>query len=702
MEKSKFLAFVVVALLLCFGIADAAQLPASDVPRVTTLAKDITLGSTIVQSGFDQLLDNKDLSALRQGQVNFQGNPYNFKEIIAFHNVAAGYDDGVMGLRVITSLTSLDDDYKDGIYLEASKDAMGYYYVFDTPIDISKSTNANPLLIKFYNTQIDIISVIDEKTFDARVWDGKEITMPVSSMVFFNDQRITLLKVAGNSATFRAGNVQKVISGLDTLAGADIELLGTTANTATFAIGSYAKKRITNGDAWIVPCGKSYARQACSAVNPDWVWAVDDLTTNDALGNDLYGSADNSSPGPTLGIRNDYIVNDKSDNPPTMSEAYDFPSNTFGVRFDSLARPSASTTIKYMDLKISLQNADFSAVFSGQSNKPSFLIESSAPSPGLEVLDGNKYIRTNKIWLSVNKANQNLIDILYQNNKKIALARTVNQAAGSNEIGRINHGQTNGNAAVLRLTGQPNADDVRLVLAINADGIANGKDNLEAWLGTLNGEFASLGMSADKVKPKVMLDNVPELVAKGATFSMDVYVSDNKALSTIKTLINGQVVSTLVIPSYWPDRDKLGWAGSPRFNTNLLNGGICFTGWVPGLPGGTYNICDHNITIEATDTDGNSASATARIHVVEYNTATRFGDDVNSPDFNVNADASKLIWKGGQPDDIRLGTKDENHRTKYGIVIANPLENSKSNQVLLKIPNTQIKARIIVFGKYYS
>ena len=574
MEKLKLFALLTIILLFCYGVAEAAQLPTTDAPKLTMLAKDISLGNVLVsQNGFNRILDNKDLGALKQSQIKFQGNLYDFREIIAFHDDAGGLG-GEAGPQVATSLTSLsgtEDNYKDGIYLETLKGAMGYYYIFDTPIDISKATKANPLLMKFYNTQIDIISVADEKTFDARVWDGKEITMAVGGTMLLNGQRVVLFKVAGNSATFFVGKAQKVISGLDTIAGSDIELLSTTANTATFIIGTYVSKTITNGDAWIVPCGKSYSRQACSANNPDWAWAVDDLTTN-TKGNDLYGKIDGNS-SPTLGIRNDYVVNDKSDSPPTMGGAYDFPSNLFGVRFDKLSAP-----IQYMDLKISLQNADFSAVFPEQKNKPSFLLETSTPLAKLDIFDGNKYISASKIWLSINKADKNLIDVIYYNGRKIALARTINQAAGDNEIARVNYKQTSGNAVTLQLTGKPNTDDIHLVANINADGVAQGKDNLEMWLGTLNGEFASLGLSASKIKPKVMLDGVPELVAKGSTFSMYVHVSDNKALSTIKTLINRQVVLTLNFPSSWPERDKLRWDGSPAFNTNFIDGGTCFNG----------------------------------------------------------------------------------------------------------------------------
>jgi len=47
----------------------------------------------------------------------------------------------------------------------------------------------------------------------------------------------------------------------------------------------------------------------------------------------------------------------------------------------------------------------------------------------------------------------------------------------------------------------------------------------------------------------------------------------------------------------------------------------------------------------------------------------------------------------------QLGSKDEDHRTIYGIIMKNPKSNSASDQVVLEIPNDQVKANIVIKDK---
>ncbi|RME55470.1 S-layer protein, partial [Candidatus Woesearchaeota archaeon] len=59
-------------------------------------------------------------------------------------------------------------------------------------------------------------------------------------------------------------------------------------------------------------------------------------------------------------------------------------------------------------------------------------------------------------------------------------------------------------------------------------------------------------------------------------------------------------------------------------------------------------------------------------------------------------EGTELLWGSGQ---TAIGTKDEDHRTYYGIVIKEPKGQSSSDRVKLMIPNDQVFANIVIKGK---
>jgi len=62
-------------------------------------------------------------------------------------------------------------------------------------------------------------------------------------------------------------------------------------------------------------------------------------------------------------------------------------------------------------------------------------------------------------------------------------------------------------------------------------------------------------------------------------------------------------------------------------------------------------------------------------------------------------EAGELQWGANDQNTITwrsIGTKNEDHRTMYGIIIRNPLLHSTSDEVVLEIPNEQVMAKIIV------
>lgn len=61
-------------------------------------------------------------------------------------------------------------------------------------------------------------------------------------------------------------------------------------------------------------------------------------------------------------------------------------------------------------------------------------------------------------------------------------------------------------------------------------------------------------------------------------------------------------------------------------------------------------------------------------------------------------EASELFW-GTAASGANLGTKDEDHRTIYGIIIKDPKSNGASDQVVLEIPRDQVQANVVVKGQ---
>ncbi len=59
-------------------------------------------------------------------------------------------------------------------------------------------------------------------------------------------------------------------------------------------------------------------------------------------------------------------------------------------------------------------------------------------------------------------------------------------------------------------------------------------------------------------------------------------------------------------------------------------------------------------------------------------------------------EAGELSWGSSLNGGTTIGTKDENHRTKYGIIIKDPKSQGASDKVVLKIPSDQVQVNIVV------
>ncbi|MBI2663256.1 S-layer protein [Candidatus Woesearchaeota archaeon] len=69
-------------------------------------------------------------------------------------------------------------------------------------------------------------------------------------------------------------------------------------------------------------------------------------------------------------------------------------------------------------------------------------------------------------------------------------------------------------------------------------------------------------------------------------------------------------------------------------------------------------------------------------------------------------EAGELVYGEGafatSSQEINIGTKDEDHRTKYGIIIRDPKSNGASDQVVLEVPSDQVMANVVIKGSAAS
>ncbi|HIH14033.1 MAG TPA: S-layer protein [Nanoarchaeota archaeon] len=497
--------------------------------------KDIVLGDNIGlpnSGGFDQELDHGDIASLKDDSLTFQSTSYDYREMLVWHNATQGSAFAV-GPQIATSLTSIggvEDDYKDGIYLEANKGTIGYYYVLDSTINISKTTSSDPLALSFLGRKMKITTVTDSNTFTARV--GQEAFMNVGDTITIEGKKV-LLKNVG-SATTNAPFIVDVDGVVETLnvntaeTVNGLEILGTDAfysdnvneRSASIVVGKDASETYNDGDKFVQPCGVAYKRAECKKENPDWVWDVDGLDTSAA--GDTITTGDTTKP--SIGVINDYTVNDFSDNPPAAGGKYDLPLGGYEIRFNKLTVPDTD----YMTLTVTFESsADFSADASAttprlgasQASEPAFLIEVTE-AEGIEVLKSDgAYAKTNKIWLTINDSFQtNTTDVVYRNPTDGKATWASNIGPGGT-VGRVAYGETKTTNVVMLLNGNLTAgtgldpyvaNKLNLTFDIRDDNnyMLNAADDISVWLGnTAGGDFATLGASLNSEEAREVIWN---------------------------------------------------------------------------------------------------------------------------------------------------------------------------------------------------
>ncbi|MBS3145305.1 hypothetical protein J4414_00690, partial [Candidatus Woesearchaeota archaeon] len=144
----------------------------------------------------DNEIDDEDVPSLLDSTVNFQSKEYDFKEAVYLWN--AGSTSSYAGSpSLYTSLTSSDDDYGTDVVMELAKKSIGYYYVFDESINVSKATSSDSLELDFLGKRLKITGA-SATQFTAQV--GEEHFMKVGDSVTVEGKVVTLNNVGSGGA----------------------------------------------------------------------------------------------------------------------------------------------------------------------------------------------------------------------------------------------------------------------------------------------------------------------------------------------------------------------------------------------------------------------------------------------------------------------------------------------------------------------
>ena len=205
----------------------------------------------------DNEIDDEDIETLADSSVNFQSKEYDYREAVFLYS--GGSTIAQIGSPALyTSLTSADDDYGTDVVMEVIKKAIGYYYVFDETINVSKTKSSDALEIDFLGQRIKITGA-SATQFTAQV--GEEHFMNVGDSVVVSGKTVTLNNVGSGGAinVDVDGEIETVsASGTETINGIEINNDETfydsndvSARSATLIIGTDAVETYKDGDAYV-------------------------------------------------------------------------------------------------------------------------------------------------------------------------------------------------------------------------------------------------------------------------------------------------------------------------------------------------------------------------------------------------------------------------------------------------------------------
>ena len=547
----------------------------STVTVVGGQSEDVPLTANLAASNqFDSVLTDDDIESLIDGEVTFQSTSYDVSEELLLNLNK--------NTSIQTSLSSSDDDYTSDVRMEVEKNALVYLHRFDESIQVNKTTNADPLEIKFLGKTLKITSVDSATKITASV--GTEYVLSSGEVVEVDGKTITLSKVgSGGDVAVEVDGVSKILSDGQTATVNGIEIKNSdqfydsnnqASSSANLIIGTDAVDTVQDG-------GKYFGGDdTCSNDDPKdpdcWKWVVKNMNnigtttyTSTAANGISWGTA--ATAGPVLALQNDFALNDYKDNPPKAGECIAFPNDYLSICFDSL------TTNDEEDLKITLQ------VDSG--------FDSEASEAGVTIASGSKALLISS-----------------------------------------------------------NVDDT---LAIDVDAAGFGPN------GTL---------SSDIKTDKIWLNPHNDT-------TMGIYYENTNGV----TVLAGRTGESNRSNFAYIDNSKVRGTTGTAIVFNLTTEGI-----VNATGSSLY------LSLEPADTDLTPAASDTII--TRWNVTN--GHIVNSLGHSISSEEStELQWET-----TGIGTKDEDHRSRFGIIIKNPKSKGSGDKVDLEVPTDYMQANVVIKG----
>ncbi|MBS3095701.1 hypothetical protein J4231_03400, partial [Candidatus Woesearchaeota archaeon] len=225
------------------------------------VSEDIPLGWPIADDNsttLDKEIGPTKLDSLFDGTITFKSTDYDVKEeLVSGQSPSAGTETFV---TVATSLTSSEDDYETGVFLEAVRDSLKYYYIFDDTIMINSSTTTDPLTIKFLGKTLKVTNVPNDDGTKFTAYVGGEYFMQVGDSVEVEGKKVSLDNVGSSSAiVVSVDGVTETISSGSTKTVNGIEIVNDEVfyednkdqRSATLIIGKDASDTYKDGDAYV-------------------------------------------------------------------------------------------------------------------------------------------------------------------------------------------------------------------------------------------------------------------------------------------------------------------------------------------------------------------------------------------------------------------------------------------------------------------
>jgi len=455
--------------------------------------------------------------------------------------------------------------------MEATRDSIAYFYVFDEEIQLNKTTEANPLIIKFLGKTIKITDIDTSVANKFTAYVGNEYIMDTGDTVTVDNKKVILKNVnIDGSVIVDVDSIVETIPADTSKVVNGIEIVNdeTYTNSASLIIGTSAQATYNDQDPY----------PGEDENNPNWVWKIGNLHTKSStyIGTSWSDNTKFILSGPYIGIENEFILNDNTDNPPQPGDCIDLPNKYLSICLDSLTVLDNN----YMTLEINYEaGTDLSEALPNQNktNVPTIYIHSSLPM-GIKLdADASNFFKNGSIT-----------------DKKVSKIWLYPYDPGY--LYYPNQPPTHDNIAVLY------EDD-------------NGKTQI---FGYING--------------------------------------------------NGTVTFSQI------NFDE-------TINTNVQ-----------------LRLANNTLTIQAIGDNYDELRSGQDEIILKLKRGKDFLGFGNIPS---TAEADELLWQSNLTDynqNATIGTKDEDHRTAYGIIVRDPKNHLASDELILEIPGDQVKANVVVKG----